>query len=951
MSIFFYNIFYLFLNILKKNYDFYFSKYKIYYLFVLYLILEIDKEIFVRKDNLDIKILYDKIIEMSNDFFKDEEIEQIFHIILSFMINYNSSINEITKIIEDNSKIYEERIKNLKKIYHPTYQQLYKTLTNELFIYNRYWSKKDFFFANFGKYKLKYKQLSYFTQNFQQPLLYPILEFNEYLPSFSKFHTEDLFRHKSEATVNYNFDFKSNIITKLIAKNNVLNSEQNRMKCCLVKKIYHIKGEMIIINKESTTKKHKIFEIIFSPEKNKNKEPCNKNEKNSNITEGSPPIDSKSNICYGAIFSCPKKEYNRKLLIKSNDIKFILIRNYYRTNTGIEIFTYKSNKSYFFNFEAKYDLKNNNDNKLIKAINDNKYFKKITDNKEIIGLYYNKQYENLMFPLFSEHVNDWKSKVYFFNNYDLLIIINLLSNRSFYDLYQYPVFPMLYSPFKIIEKRERDLKEHIGFQELNEKTTKRKMLIIQTYDSSKEETYEEENVKNNSNYLFNTHYSNPVYTCNYLIRILPYSLSAIELQGSGFDSPSRLFYSFNRTLESTLTQKSDLREMIPEIYYFPELFDNKNELNLGMLVDNEKIDNVSFNSSTDNPFTKYRVMAELRNYFESPNLYINNWIDLIFGAKQKESSGKNYYSEDMYIYTNPIKQKKFINNYFFMDKFEFGIQPLKIFDEKFPETINKSKIIDKLIKYNITQFKKEHIIIKKNRKSCFKCKCFNNKNPDYLNIIFSLFNNENITKKKHWFNIFAKSEKSLNRYFHYIFVGDILGNIIIFKKKSKEYVYDEKNLDYKKMKTLADHYKQIKYIDYNPRLNLFLSYSLDGFINIYVFPKCKLVRAIKAVNITESNEVLKEVVLVSNPFPMIFTYDKNNMYTISINGELIKKQELKNEQIRIKPCIDKNCSLISDCIFIENLCDKNNKEFFQISLPSFSKGQCIFYEDKEKNVI
>jgi hypothetical protein len=272
---------------------------------------------------------------------------------------------------------------------------------------------------------------------------------------------------------------------------------------------------------------------------------------------------------------------------------------------------------------------------------------------------------------------------------------------------------MLYSPFKIIEKRERDLKEHIGFQELNEKTTKRKMLIIQTYDSSKEETYEEENVKNNSNYLFNTHYSNPVYTCNYLIRILPYSLSAIELQGSGFDSPSRLFYSFNRTLESTLTQKSDLREMIPEIYYFPELFDNKNELNLGMLVDNEKIDNVSFNSSTDNPFTKYKFMAELRNYFESPNLYINNWIDLIFGAKQKENSGKNYYSEDMYIYTNPIKQKKFINNYFFMDKFEFGIQPLKIFDEKFPESISKSKIVKKLIKYNIEQFEKEHITIKK----------------------------------------------------------------------------------------------------------------------------------------------------------------------------------------------------------------------------------------------
>ena len=290
------------------------------------------------------------------------------------MINDNSSIKEINMVLENNSNMYEERIKKLKEMcplfITTTYQQLYKTLTKELFIYNRYWSKKEFFFENFGKYKLKYKQLTYFTQSFQQPILYPILDFNEYLPSFSKFHEKNLFRHKSEETVNYNFDFKSNIITDLITKNNSLNSEQNRMKCCLVKKIYHVEGEMII--KESTTKKHKIFEIIFSPKKNQNKDTCNKNEKNSNTKEGT-PTGNKNNICYGAIFPCPKKEYNRPLFIKSNDIKFILIRNYYRTNTGIEIFTYKSNKSYFFNFEAKYDLKNNNDNKLIKAINDNHF--------------------------------------------------------------------------------------------------------------------------------------------------------------------------------------------------------------------------------------------------------------------------------------------------------------------------------------------------------------------------------------------------------------------------------------------------------------------------------------------------------------------------------------------------------------------------------------------------
>ena len=141
------------------------------------------------------------------------------------------------------------------------------------------------------------------------------------------------------------------------------------------------------------------------------------------------------------------------------------------------------------------------------------------------------------------------------------------------------------------------------------------------------------------------------------------------------------------------------------------------------------------------------------------------------------------------------------------------------------------------------------------------------------------------------------------------------------------------------VKKLNDHYKQIKYIDYNPRLNLFLSYSLDGFINIYVFPKCKLVRAIKVFNITNSNEILKKVVLVSYPFPMIFSYDKNNMYTMTLNGELIKKKELKIKDINIYPCIDQNCGLIYDLILIDNLSNENNKnkknEFERLLLPLF----------------
>ena len=56
-----------------------------------------------------------------------------------------------------------------------------------------------------------------------------------------------------------------------------------------------------------------------------------------------------------------------------------------------------------------------------------------------------------MFPLFYDRPSKWDTKLLFYNNYDLLAIINLLSNHSFKDLYQYPIFPILYKPNRILE--------------------------------------------------------------------------------------------------------------------------------------------------------------------------------------------------------------------------------------------------------------------------------------------------------------------------------------------------------------------------------------------------------------------------------------------------------------------------------------------------------------------
>ena len=76
--------------------------------------------------------------------------------------------------------------------------------------------------------------------------------------------------------------------------------------------------------------------------------------------------------------------------------------------------------------------------------------------------------------------------------------------------------------------------------------------------------------------FYGSHYSNPTYVTHYLTRIFPFSFVSIEIQGDKFDDPNRMFISLSRTFESATTTKDDIRELIPEFYLLPEMFQNNN---------------------------------------------------------------------------------------------------------------------------------------------------------------------------------------------------------------------------------------------------------------------------------------------------------------------------------------------------------------------------------------
>ena len=217
---------------------------------------------------------------------------------------------------------------------------------------------------------------------------------------------------------------------------------------------------------------------------------------------------------------------------------------------------------------------------------------------------------------FDELINEKDNFINFFSNqtskdefcemcvFDIIMIINLISNRSYNDLYQYPVFPLLYFYNKKTGYSvNRNPKEHIGFQEITENSKIRKDLFLKVYKETVNEI--KENTENNSEnnidlHCFNTHYSNSIYTSNFLLRLFPYSFSSIELQGNGFDDPNRLFYSIDETFNNIATQKSDLRELIPEFFYLPEMFMNLNSINFHKRANGELVDDVIMPKNSSN---------------------------------------------------------------------------------------------------------------------------------------------------------------------------------------------------------------------------------------------------------------------------------------------------------------------------------------------------------------
>ena len=266
------------------------------------------------------------------------------------------------------------------------------------------------------------------------------------------------------------------------------------------------------------------------------------------------------------------------------------------------------------------------------------------------------------------------------------------------------------------------------------------------------------------------------------------------------------------------------------------------------------------------------------------------------------------------------------------------------------------KKIDKneLVFYNLKQYKKDHSVALGRPLFSFLCKGEIELNKNYLEMIDKQKDfNFSFDKILSVIN-FKNNDFEKNNIIKCVFVGTIFGNLIIYKffNKDKENTPESKeitetsdatnffmelNKDYKNkfVTMLCDHYSEIIYIDFNPRLNLFVDYALDGYINLYTFPSLKLVNVIQIKDYI-GEIILEGVVLISRPYPMIFCYNKRNEILFDINGNLINKIKYGDDS-SYEFAIDKNCGIVNDYIFV-------NKRKYIIELPSLERE--VFEEAK-----
>ncbi|XP_028288516.1 protein FAN [Parambassis ranga] len=209
------------------------------------------------------------------------------------------------------------------------------------------------------------------------------------------------------------------------------------------------------------------------------------------------------------------------------------------------------------------------------------------------------------------------------SNYQYLLHLNNLADRSCNDLSQYPVFPWVIDDYTSTQldmtnaATFRDLSKPVGA--LNKERLER---LLARYRGMPEPRF-----------MYGSHYSSPGYVLFYLVRVAPEHM--LCLQNGRYDHADRMFNSVGETWKNCLEGATDFKELIPEFYGDDSSFlENRLNLDLGRRQNGSLVGDVvlpTWASDANDFLQKHKAALESQYVSE----HLHEWIDLVFGYKQR----------------------------------------------------------------------------------------------------------------------------------------------------------------------------------------------------------------------------------------------------------------------------------------------------------------------------
>lgn len=221
------------------------------------------------------------------------------------------------------------------------------------------------------------------------------------------------------------------------------------------------------------------------------------------------------------------------------------------------------------------------------------------------------------------------------SNFQYLMHLNTLAGRGYNDLTQYPVFPWVLADY---ESDHLNLEDPNTFRQLDKPmgalTREREEEFRRRFDS-----WDDPEIPS---FHYGSHYSSAGTVLFYLIRLPPFSGENQKLQGGQFDHADRLFNSIRDTwLSASQGNTADVKELIPEFFYLPEMLENRFNLDFGVKQSGEKVGDIllpPWASGSAREFIRKHREA-LESQYVSENLH--HWIDLIFGFRQQGKAAED----------------------------------------------------------------------------------------------------------------------------------------------------------------------------------------------------------------------------------------------------------------------------------------------------------------------